>query len=313
MDKPEAEEGLGLPSCGAPERLAAPPRDTLAVDAGTTRKRPLSPASREGKHGPAQRLAGAGGGALALSGSQPEHGPAQRLAGAGGGALALGGSQRVIVLDLETTGRLPHQNDSILSIHAIEVVGLERTGRAFSQLVGRDGPGLPRSCSSLEEQGQALQIHGLSEDKLAGAPPIAEVIPALLDFIAGDTIIAFCAGCDVGFILAAALRLGCDMRSRWICLMVEAAALLQGGTFISLKSACQKLRIPLDEKRHHTAEYDATLAYLIWRKLYGYGRCMHAGCADPNKYVEKVRGSAEEERSRRMAELAQAKEEKKVE
>lgn len=100
-----------------------------------------------------------------------------------------------IALDLETTG-LNAEIDRIVEIGAIRFDASGQELGRFEQLVnpGRFMPAAARA------------VHGISDEDLAGAPPILEVLPALLDFLGEPTstaLLAHHASFDAGF-------LGCE-------------------------------------------------------------------------------------------------------
>ena len=98
------------------------------------------------------------------------------------------------VLDLETTGGSPAQC-SITEVGALKVCCGEVTGK-FHSLV-RPGTPVPAFIRLLT---------GISDDLLVDAPPIEAVLPALLEFLQGTTIVAHNARFDVGFLNAACRR-----------------------------------------------------------------------------------------------------------
>ncbi|GAA2517695.1 DEDD exonuclease domain-containing protein [Pilimelia columellifera] len=101
-----------------------------------------------------------------------------------------------VVLDLETTGGAP-DGGGITEIGAVRVRGGERLG-TLSTLVN---PGVPVPPF-------ITALTGISSAMVAGAPPLAAVLPTVLEFLAGATLVAHNAPYDVGFLKAACLRLG---------------------------------------------------------------------------------------------------------
>jgi DNA polymerase III subunit epsilon len=101
-----------------------------------------------------------------------------------------------VALDLETTG-LMADTDRIVEIGAVRFrVDGQELGR-FQRLVNPERPMSPA----------AFAIHGLSDDVLAGAPPVREILPEFLLFIgnpATTSLLAHNASFDAGF-------LGCEL------------------------------------------------------------------------------------------------------
>jgi DNA polymerase III subunit epsilon len=101
-----------------------------------------------------------------------------------------------VAFDLETTGLFP-------GVHRIAEIGAVRFTRQC--VLGRwqtlVDPGVPMS----EEAGR---VNGITDEMLRGQPPIREVLPAFLDFMAGAVPVAHNAPFDAGFLAAAAAEEG---------------------------------------------------------------------------------------------------------
>jgi DNA polymerase-3 subunit epsilon len=96
-----------------------------------------------------------------------------------------------VVVDLETTGGAP-EGAGITEIGAVKVRGGERLGE-FSTLVDPGGPVPP----------YIAVLTGITDAMLVGAPPLAEALPAFLEFARGAVLVAHNAPYDVGFLKAA--------------------------------------------------------------------------------------------------------------
>src|SRR6202521_4893800 len=105
---------------------------------------------------------------------------------------------REIVLETETTGLDPHEGHRIVEIACLELMHHVPTGRSFHRYVNpeRDMPA------------DALAVHGLEEEFLAGHPPFAAVADELAAFIGGDRLVIHNAEFDIAFINAELARLG---------------------------------------------------------------------------------------------------------
>ncbi|MFC4335636.1 DEDD exonuclease domain-containing protein [Salininema proteolyticum] len=97
------------------------------------------------------------------------------------------------VVDLETTG-LAADAAGITEIGAVKVRGGEIVGE-FQSLVDPGEPIDPR----------VVRLTGISDEMVAGAPSLEEVLPSFLEFLGGATLVAHNAAFDVGF-----LRHACD-------------------------------------------------------------------------------------------------------
>jgi len=94
------------------------------------------------------------------------------------------------VLDTELTG-LSARREEIVSIGAVRVRGLAIVpGESFSVLVRPSIP-LPK-ISTL--------IHRITPEAIAGAPPLTEVLPELIEFCKGTLIVGHHVGLDMSFL-----------------------------------------------------------------------------------------------------------------
>jgi DNA polymerase III subunit epsilon len=101
-----------------------------------------------------------------------------------------------VVVDLETTGGSPAEC-GITEIGAVKVRGGEVLGE-FQTLVDPAEP-IPAFISVLT---------GITDSMVRDAPPIESALPAFLEFAAGSVLVAHNAGFDIGFLKAAAARVG---------------------------------------------------------------------------------------------------------
>lgn len=102
-----------------------------------------------------------------------------------------------VVFDLETTGLDP-KNDSIIEIAAIKVQN-DAVVDTFETLVNPEKP-ISRFISNLT---------GITDEMVAGAPPLAEVLPAFLQFVGNFVVVGHNVNFDVNFIYDACCRMDC--------------------------------------------------------------------------------------------------------
>ena len=103
----------------------------------------------------------------------------------------------LVMLDFETTGLSPAMGDRITEVAALRIVGGRVTDR-FVSLINCQTR-IPSFITSLT---------GISQAMVDAAPPVAQVLPRLLEFIGGDTLSAHNASFDEKFLKAEAERLG---------------------------------------------------------------------------------------------------------
>src|SRR5256885_3150057 len=99
---------------------------------------------------------------------------------------------REIVLDTETTGLDPLRGGRLVEVGCIEIYNRMPTGQPFPRYLNpeRDMPA------------EALAVHGLTTEFLAGKPLFAEIVDEFLEFIADAPLIIHNASFDISFINA---------------------------------------------------------------------------------------------------------------
>ncbi|SDG79130.1 MULTISPECIES: PolC-type DNA polymerase III [unclassified Duganella] len=104
--------------------------------------------------------------------------------------------QPIVMLDFETTGLTPVQGDRITEVAALRIVGGQVVERYVSLV--NCGVRIPSFITGLT---------GITQAMVDSAPPAAQVVPALLDFIGSDPLSAHNASFDEKFLRAEAARL----------------------------------------------------------------------------------------------------------
>src|SRR5579864_8271403 len=99
---------------------------------------------------------------------------------------------REVVLDTETTGLDPAEGHRIIEICCVELDNHLPTGRVYHTLIQpeRDVPD------------EALRIHGLTGEALAGAPVFAGIADELLNFFGDSRLVIHNAEFDLKFLNA---------------------------------------------------------------------------------------------------------------
>ncbi len=157
-----------------------------------------------------------------------------------------------LAVDVETTGLDP-TSDAILSVGYVPVSGgAVRLADAGYHLV-RPPRAIPEDTAVL---------HGLLEENLRTAPPLAEVLPTVIEAFRGRVGIAHHATLEIAFLTAACRTIsGNDFRVPFVCtLALEKRALARRGKAVGagdLRLASARSRYGLPRYRAHDALNDA--------------------------------------------------------
>lgn len=150
-----------------------------------------------------------------------------------------------VVLDLETTGLSPDR-DRITEVGAVRARG----GEVLAELRTFVHPGVPIPPA-------VTTITGITDADVAHAPDAATVLPIVLDFLGDAVFVAHNARFDLGFLRAAAARLGLPrLRPRVVDTAVLARRLLRDEVRdMRLGTLARHLRAP--DTPDHRALHDA--------------------------------------------------------
>ncbi len=168
--------------------------------------------------------------------------------------------QRLIALDTETTGLDPAAGHRVVEVACIELLNLVPTGRELHFFCNpeRDMPA------------QALEVHGLTEEFLAGHPVFAEQAAAFVEFMEGAAaLIAHNAPFDVAFLNAELKRCGLPSVA---CEAIDTAQIARRkfpGAPASLDALCRRFGIDLSERAKHGALIDTRLLARVYLELMG--------------------------------------------
>lgn len=103
----------------------------------------------------------------------------------------------IVMIDFETTGLSPDMGDRITEVAALRIEDGRITERYVSLI--NCGVRIPSFITGLT---------GITQQMVDSAPPVGEVVPALLEFIGADALAAHNASFDEKFLRAESARLG---------------------------------------------------------------------------------------------------------
>ncbi len=158
-----------------------------------------------------------------------------------------------VAFDLETTG-LSSWKDTIIEIGAVLFKGGKEEDR-FQTFVDPQRP-LDRKI---------VELTGITDDMLKGAPLIEEVLPKFLEFVGDRVLVAHNADFDTGFIRAACAKQDLPYTYTSADTLVLSQNLLPQLSKFKLDIVANALSLP--EFNHHRAADDAAICGLIMARL----------------------------------------------
>ena len=158
-----------------------------------------------------------------------------------------------VAFDLETTG-LSSQNDRIIEIGAVII---------------RDGREVDRFQTFVDPQRKLdkkiVDLTGIDDSMLQGAPLIEEVLPKFLEFVGDRILVAHNADFDTGFIRAECQRLGYPYNFTSADTLILAQNLMPHLSKFKLDVVSNALSLP--DFTHHRAADDAVTCGLIFARF----------------------------------------------
>lgn len=159
-----------------------------------------------------------------------------------------------VVFDIETTG-LSKETESITEIGAVKVVDGKIIDR-FSTFVNPERP-IPTEITKLT---------GITNEMVADAPVITEILPKFLEFCQDAVLVAHNANFDTGFIrLNAERKCGIEVKNTVLDTLELSRALLPELKKHKLDIVCEQLGVSLEG--HHRAVNDAEATAEVFLKF----------------------------------------------
>jgi DNA polymerase-3 subunit epsilon len=167
---------------------------------------------------------------------------------------------RQIFLDTETTGLSPESGDRLVEVGCIEMVNRRLTGNTKHFYLN------PQRKNSED----AVRVHGLTDDFLAGQPVFATVADELMEFLAGAEIVIHNAAFDVGFLNAELRRLGRPPFAECVGSITDSLLMAREmfpGKSNSLDALCKRLEVDNSNRTLHGALLDAGLLAEVYVRM----------------------------------------------
>jgi DNA polymerase III subunit epsilon len=151
------------------------------------------------------------------------------------------------VVDCETTGLHASAGDRLVAVGAVRIErGAVRVDRTFDSLVN-PGRAIPQV---------AIDIHGITADMVADAPPATEVVAQFAAFAGSSVVVGHHIGFDLGFLRPPAVRAGIPLEPHTLDTMLLSAVLAtEPGARHGLDAVSSRLGVEIVGR--HTALGDA--------------------------------------------------------
>ena len=169
---------------------------------------------------------------------------------------------RQVVLDTETTGLEVEQQHRVIEIGCVELLNRRLTGRRFHQYLNPE--------RDIDEG--AVQVHGLTRERLAKEPTFAHVHPEFLEFIRDAELIIHNAPFDVAFLNAEFARIDAAHRVADLCRVLDSLALarqMHPGQRNSLDALCKRYSVDNSHRDYHGALLDARILAEVYLAMTG--------------------------------------------
>ncbi|MEY3046888.1 MAG: DNA polymerase III subunit epsilon [Burkholderiaceae bacterium] len=166
---------------------------------------------------------------------------------------------RIVVLDTETTGLKPEDGHRIIEVGAIELIGRRPSGRRLHYYLNPER----------EVDPGAVEVHGLTYERLMNEPRFEEILNELLEFLKDSELVIHNAPFDLGFLNHELALLNQSIRIQagdggpdTLCQVTDSLKLareLHPGQRNSLDALCQRYGVSNKHRHFHGALLDAEL------------------------------------------------------
>ena len=161
--------------------------------------------------------------------------------------------EEYVAFDLETTG-LSSKKDKIIEIGAV----ILKNGREVDRFQTFVDP-------EQHLEPKIVELTGITEDMLKGAPKIEEVLPKFLEFCGDRVLVAHNSDFDTGFIRAECLRQGYEFTATALDTLILSQNLMPQLNKFKLDIVSNALSLP--DFNHHRAADDAMTCGLIFHRF----------------------------------------------
>ena len=169
--------------------------------------------------------------------------------------------ERLIALDVETTGLRITEGHRIIEVGAVEILNREITNTEFQKYVQPN-----------RKVGESVNIHGITDKFLINKPQFNQICDDLLSFIDGATLIIHNAPFDLGFLNNELKLIGIKKKIEDLCPIIDTLELSKEqrpGTMHNLDALCRRFGIDTSARTRHGALLDAQILTQVYLAMTG--------------------------------------------
>jgi len=171
--------------------------------------------------------------------------------------------ERLIALDVETTGLRISEGHRIIEVGAVEILDREITNNEFHEYVQPN-----------RKVGESVNIHGITDKFLINKPQFNQISDDLLSFIEGATLVIHNAPFDLGFLNNELKIFGIKETIEDICTVIDTLAESRKkseyqGQRHSLDALCRRFEIDDSSRTKHGALIDARILAKVYLAMTG--------------------------------------------
>ena len=169
--------------------------------------------------------------------------------------------ERLIALDVETTGLRISEGHRIIEIGAVEILDRDITNTEFHEYVQPN-----------RKVGESVNIHGITDPFLIGKPQFKKISDDLLSFIEGATLVIHNAPFDLGFLNNELKLIGIKKKIEDLCPIIDTLELSKEqrpGTMHNLDALCRRFGIDTSARTRHGALLDAQILTQVYLAMTG--------------------------------------------
>ena len=169
--------------------------------------------------------------------------------------------ERLIALDVETTGLEILEDHRIIEVGAVEILKREITNTEFQRYIQPN-----------RKVGDSVNIHGITDKFLINKPQFNQISDDLLSFIEGATLVIHNAPFDLGFLNNELKIIGIKETIEDICTIIDTLELSKQqrpGTMHNLDALCRRFGIDTSARTRHGALLDAQILAQVYLAMTG--------------------------------------------